>query len=317
MNYKPSWWLKNGHFQSIYPSLFRRVDDQFFERERIETPDNDFLDIDWGRSGNKRLIILTHGLEGHSRRPYMVGMALQAQKNNWDVLAWNFRSCSGEPNRQLASYHSGSTSDLETVIKHAQRNSYTEIALIGFSIGGNKTLKYMGMQSESLSPEILGAVVFSVPCDLESSANQLAKKRNTLYMKNFLDSLKQKLNEKKHIYPKEIDVNNFSKIKNFYDFDSLYTAPMNGFMSAEDYWSKSSSKPYIKRIKVPTLMVSAKNDPFLTPECFPYEQADENPMFTLETPEHGGHIGFMSADHDGKYWSEERALSYLNQLSQF
>jgi predicted alpha/beta-fold hydrolase len=316
MSYSPSWWLRNGHFQSIYPSIFRRLDDRSFVRERIETPDNDFLDLDWVRSGHKRLVVLTHGLEGHSRRPYMLGMAAAAAKQNWDVLAWNFRSCSGEPNRLLRSYHSGATNDLETVIKYAITKSYKEIALVGFSIGGNKTLIHLGRGGETLSSKILGAVVFSVPCDLATSSKQLAKTKNVMYMKNFLGSLKQKLSDKKRLYPDEIDLKHFSKIKNFYDFDSLYTAPINGFLSAEDYWSKSSSKQYIESIRVPTLMVSAKNDPFLTPECFPYELVERNPKLTLETPEFGGHVGFMSINKNKRYWSEQRAMDYLDSLSQ-
>jgi predicted alpha/beta-fold hydrolase len=314
MSYSPAWWLRNGHFQSIYPSLFRKLDDRSFVRERIETPDNDFLDLDWICSGHKRLVVLTHGLEGHSRRPYMLGMAAAAMKS-WDVLSWNFRSCGGEPNRHLASYHSGATHDLETVINYAISKSYKEIALVGFSIGGNKTLKYLGMLGEALSSKILGAVVFSVPCDLSSSSKQLALRKNTLYMKNFLNSLKQKLKEKQNSYPNDIDLKSFSKIKNFYDFDSQFTAPMNGFESAEEYWSKSSSKQYIEYIKVPTLMVSAKNDPFLTPECFPYELAGRNSMLTLETPEFGGHVGFMSINKNKRYWSELRAMEYLESLS--
>jgi len=317
MSYSPSWWLRNGHFQSIYPSVFRKLDDRSFIRERIETPDDDFLDLDWVCSGHKRLVVLTHGLEGHSRRPYMLGMAAAAARQEWDVLAWNFRSCSGEPNRHLSSYHSGATNDLETVINYAMTKSYKEIALVGFSIGGNKTLIHLGLGGKALSSKILGAVVFSVPCDLSSSSKQLALRKNVIYMKNFLGSLKQKLRDKKRLYPHEIDLKNFSKIKNFYDFDSQYTAPMNGFDSAEDYWFKSSSKQYIENIRVPTLMVSAKNDPFLTPECFPYELVERNSRLTLETPEFGGHVGFMSFNKSKRYWSEQRAIDYLGSLSQF
>lgn len=315
MGYNPPWWLRNGHFQSIYPSVLRRIDDSLFVKERIETADNDFLDLDWLRSGNKRLIVLTHGLEGHSRRPYMVGMATAALANNWDVLAWNFRSCSGEVNRNLSSYHSGATDDLETVIEYAASKSYSEIALVGFSIGGNKTLLHLGRNPNKVLSNVIGAVVFSVPCDLASSSKQLAKKRNAIYMKNFLLSLKQKLVEKQRLYPDQIDLKGFSKVKNFYDFDTLYTAPMNGFVDAKDYWTKSSSKQYIQNIKVPTLMVSAKNDPFLTPECFPYDLVAGCSHLTLETPKFGGHVGFMSSGGNKQYWSECRALEYLGALS--
>jgi predicted alpha/beta-fold hydrolase len=317
MEYSPSWWLRNGHVQSIYPSVFRRLDDDSFVRERIQTPDDDFLDLDWCCSGNKRLVILTHGLEGHSRRPYMLGMAAAAINHGWDALAWNFRSCSGEPNRQLSSYHSGATHDLKTVIDYALTKSYEEIALVGFSIGGNKTLKFLGDEREVVPSKVLGAVVFSVPCDLFSSSKQLAQSKNKIYMRNFLGSLKQKLKDKKGLYPNEIDISHFSKIKNFHDFDSRYTAPMNGFGSAEEYWLQSSSKQFLEFIDVPTLMVSAKNDPFLTPECFPYEAVECNERLTLETPEFGGHVGFMTFNKNKRYWSEQRAMDYLCSLSRF
>jgi len=315
MNYQPGWWIRNRHFQSIYPALFRKLKDDLLVRERINTPDNDFLDLDWVKSNNKRLVILTHGLEGHSRRPYILGMAKAAHDANWDALAWNFRACSGEPNKHLPSYHSGATNDLECVIEHALTHDYDEIALIGFSIGGNKTLIHLGKNSEKLAQQIIGAVVFSVPCDLVSTSENLARPVNKLYMKNFLTSLEQKLKQKKAHYPKEVDLTGFSKIKDFHAFDGKYTAPMHGFNSAEDYWRKSSSKQYIKAISRPTLMVSAVDDPFLTPECFPHEIVAKNKHVILETPKHGGHVGFIQFNKQKKYWSEQRAIDYLNSLS--
>lgn len=315
MDYSPPWWARNGHFQSIYPSLFRKVNTDFYERERIETPDQDFLDLDWARNHNQRLLILSHGLEGHSRRPYVAGMAKTAIDHNWDVLAWNFRSCSGEPNKNLNTYHSGQTQDLNLVIQHAISHGYQEIGLIGFSIGGNKTLLYLGREAEMVPEHVVGAVTFSVPCDLSSSSAQLALSKNKLYMKNFLLSFKQKMEQKRQTFPDKIDLSDFRKIKTFYDFDSRYTAPLNGFDSAEHYWHESSSGRYIKNIKTPTLLVSALDDPFLPPECFPFEAAEDNPHFHLETPQYGGHVGFMDINRQGRYWSETRAIEYLNNLS--
>jgi len=314
--YQPAWWLRNGHIQSIYPSVFRRVSDHFFKPERIDTPDGDFLDLDWSQNDNKRLVILTHGLEGHSRRPYVLGMAKAAIQKNWDVLAWNFRSCSGEPNRMLKSYHSGATNDLSSVIEYARSNHpYQEIALIGFSIGGNKTLVHLGRNKSSLPKEIMSAVTFSVPCDLSSCSQHLAKTRNTLYMKNFLNSFKQKLTQKKDIYPNDIDLKNFKHVKNFYDYDSEYTAPLNGFRSAEEYWAYSSSNQFVEDIDRPTLIVNAQDDPFLTPSCFPHEQANKNKYVTLETPKYGGHVGFMQFNQDNTYWSEQRAIQFIDAAS--
>ncbi len=313
MSYRPPWWLRNGHLQSIYPSLMRKVDEPHFRRERVVTPDDDFLDIDWAQQGCGRCVILSHGLEGHSRRPYMLGMARAALDQQWDVVSWNFRSCSGEPNRQLASYHSGETQDLAYVVELALRRGYSEVALIGFSIGGNKTLLYLGRERDVVPVPVKAAVVFSVPCDLTSSSAQLAKPVNALYMKNFLRSFREKLGQKAEMYPGQISMQGFDQIRTFQEFDSRYTAPMNGFNSAEEYWAKSSSKPYIKAIRVPTLLVSAKDDPFLTPACFPVNEAEQNPHVFLEAPDYGGHVGFMSVGENGRYWSEHRAMSFLAQ----
>jgi len=315
MKYQPPWWGKNGHFQSIYPSLFRKLSAEFYTPERINTSDGDFLDLDWARADHKRLVILTHGLEGHSRRPYMLGMAKAALEECWDVLAWNFRSCSGEPNRLLKSYHSGATHDLEHVIKYAASKNYQEIALIGFSVGGNKTLIHLGKNASTLAPEIIGSVTFSVPCDLTSASKTLAQTSNKLYMKNFLMSLEEKLKIKKQFFPNDIDLTGYSKIKTFREYDERYTAPINGFKSAEDYWLHSSSKQYIGDIKIPTLMISARDDPFLPPECYPEKVASQSKYLTLETPTFGGHIGFMQPKNMQRYWSEQRAMNYICNLS--
>ena len=189
--------MSNGHLLSIYPSLIRKGDAAIYKRERIRTDDDDFLDLDWSQQGNRRLAIISHGLEGDSYRPYVLGMVRAVNKAGWDALAWNFRSCSGEMNRQLRFYHSGSTDDLDRVVRHASgQYSYDKIALIGFSMGGNLTLVYLGEKGSGLDGMIEKAVVFSVPCDLKSSACELSKFRNILYMKRFLNLLHKKIRAK-------------------------------------------------------------------------------------------------------------------------
>jgi len=295
--------------------LFRQLSDDFFQRERIATPDNDFLDLDWARQGSKRLLLLSHGLEGNSRRPYMLGMARAALKRGWDVLAWNFRACSDEPNRHLYSYHSGSTDDLALVTRYAASKGYSELAQVGFSIGGNKTIRYLSIHKDTLPDQLIGAVVFSVPCDLTSSSLLLARPANALYMKNFLVSLRGKLEAKQRLYPDEIDLSGFSRIRTFKEFDDRYTAPINGFRDAEDYWAKSSSAPHIPTVARPVLMISAEDDPFLTPSCFPHREVGSNALVQLEKTRFGGHVGFMTGNRAGEYWSETRALEYLQSLS--
>ncbi|UZE94860.1 YheT family hydrolase [Alkalimarinus alittae] len=313
MEYRAPYFFKNGHIQSIYPSLFRKLNDQFMVRERIDIEDGDFLDLDWCRNGARRLVIISHGLEGHSRRPYIVGMARALVDNGWDALAWNFRSCGGSMNRHLRFYHSGATEDLHRVVDYAvQSGEYDEIALVGFSMGGNLSLVYLGEQSVLANPMVKKAVVYSVPCDLSASAEQLAQPQNRIYMKRFLRDLKAKMQIKEQMFPEHLDLTGYDNIKNFRQFDDRYTAPIHGFKNAEHYWSHCSSRRYISGIKVPTLIVNAKDDPFLTRTCYPYDEVNLNPKVKLETPETGGHVGFVSFNKNNRYWSEQRAVTFLN-----
>jgi predicted alpha/beta-fold hydrolase len=309
--YSPPFLLGNGHIQTIYPVLFRKKPPLFYTRERIETFDNDFLDLDWSTRNNKKLVIISHGLEGNSTRNYVKGMARAANEGGWDALAWNYRSCSGEPNRKLRSYHNGATDDLAWVIDHAKkREKYKQIALVGFSMGGNLTLVHLGR--DRVDAIVKKAVVFSVPCDLGASARELTKPANKLYMKRFLMMLHQKIKAKMAMMPHELDDTGYEQIKNFKDFDDRYTAPIHGFKNAQDYWEKCSSNQFIPDIKIPCLIINALNDPFLPGQCFPIKEARANPNITLKMPKSGGHVGFVSFNREGIYWSEHQAISFLN-----
>jgi len=314
--YSPPPLMKNGHIQTIFPSLFRKINSVTYVRERITTPDNDFLDLDWSQAGRRRLAIVSHGLEGDSGRAYVKGMVRALNGFGWDCLAWNFRSCSGHVNRRLKSYHSGSSDDLATVVEHAAATGeYDEIALMGFSIGGNITLLYLGKNRAGLNPIVSVAAVLSVPCDLAEGAAALARPSNALYMQRFLKLLQQKIKAKVKIMPERINDNGYDKIRTFEDFDNRYTAPINGFKDADDYWTKCSSKPWIRAIEIPTLMVSAVNDPFLTPACFPEEEAAANQKVHLEMPAFGGHVGFIQFNNNGLYWSEKRIGDFFDHHS--
>jgi predicted alpha/beta-fold hydrolase len=311
-DYVPPKFLSNGHLQSILPTLFRQVKGVDFKRERIETPDKDFLDLDWSRVGADRLVIITHGLEGSSRSPYILGMVQALNDSGWDAVAWNFRGCSGETNRTNRLTHSGASDDFETVVKHIlTKEKYSCIGIVAFSLGGNLVLKYLGEQGKSLDDRIKKAVAFSVPCDLKAGAIQLAQRQNKIYMRHFLRSLQEKLRIKKQFIPEMLDHEPIGKMKTFQEFDEYYTAPIHGFLNADDYWARCSSKSFIKRISIPTLLVNAKNDPFLAKECYPIEEAKENPNFFLEMPESGGHAGFIGSDKEQGYWSESRAIAFL------
>lgn len=312
-DYKPTIWFRNGHIQSIFPSLFRKVNGVIYKRERIETPDDDFLDLDWSCSGEKILAIISHGLEGNSQRAYVKGMVKSLNEAHIDSLAWNYRSCSGETNRQLRMYHNGSTDDLDLVIRHAITKGYENIVLVGFSMGGNLSLLYLGEQGDKLFPQLKGAVTFSVPIDLKSSSEKLSSVTNKIYMKRFLRMLHGKVKDKMLLFPDQIDDKGYDQIKDFKDFDDRYTAPLNGFKSAEDYWAKCSCGPLLDSIRVPSLIVNAKNDPFLGASCYPDEE-EINTNITLEFPKYGGHVGFIDRSINGKYWSESRTIDFIKKL---
>lgn len=304
-------WLRNGHLQTILPALLRRGGKVAYRRERLELPDGDFLDLDWLSAGRKRLAVLSHGLEGDSDAGYIRGMASALQALGWDVLAWTFRGCGFDPNRLLRFYHSGETSDLAAVVAHAAPR-YERLALVGFSLGGNMTLKYLGEAPPH--PAIAAAVAVSAPVDLASSARALDQRRgNRIYLRRFLKTLIAKVEAKAIHFPGQIDTAGISRIGTFQEFDDRYTARLHGFRDASDYWARSSARPYLTGIAVPTLLLNARDDPFLPPECFPVAEAEMNPHLFLEAPPHGGHVGFLASAHKReRTWAERRAVEFLN-----
>lgn len=314
-SYKAPFGFASGHLQTITPALFRKVPIVTPLHERITTPDDDFLDLMWAHTPKAtRLAILTHGLEGSANATYVQGMARALIQAGWSVLTWNFRSCSHEPNRQLRSYHSGAIDDLETVLDHVYHSTQIDdIALLGFSLGGNLTLKLLGDHGAQIDPRIRAAVTFSVPCDLASSSERLEHISNRVYMERFLKSLRVKVREKMTRYPEAIHDHGLDQMKTFREFDGAYTAPIHGFQSADHYWSECSCTSGLHNITVPTLLINAQNDPFLTPSCYPIEQAKHSAHFHLEQPKHGGHMGFIQFNRSGMYWSEQRAVEFLEQ----
>jgi predicted alpha/beta-fold hydrolase len=314
-DYRPPYLLANGYVQSILPSLVRRVDCTHFQRERLNTDDGDFLDLDWSRvsasSMGKILLIISHGLEGHSRRPYVAGIAREANIQGWDALAWNFRSCSGEMNKTLRFYHSGATDDLQYVIEHAHGLGYQHIHLVGFSMGGNLSLLHVGRQGRDLPTYVKSVVAFSVPCDLAASSRRLAERKNKIFMWRFLKDLRTKIDAKALDFPEDVSIDNYHQIKNFQQFDDRYTAPIHGFDSAADYWARSSCKPVLKDIRIPALLVNALNDPFLPEACFPYEDAQKSEWLSLEVPRSGGHVGFIELNNRQAYWMERRVVAFV------
>jgi len=314
-DYHPPLSFKNAHLQSIYSALFRRVEGVGYERERIETPDDDFLDLDWVKTGARRVAILSHGLEGSAQRSYVRGMARALGRQGWDVLAWNYRGCGGEVNRRLRAYHSGATDDLDLVVQHALgRHAYAQAALVGFSLGGNITLKYLGERGERLDSRIQAAVAFSVPCDLDASVTRIDRPGNWIYRTRFLRDLRKKTRRKQAFFPGALDFDGVARITSLRAFDDTYTAPIHGFTDAADYYARCSSLRFIPDIPIPTLLVNAADDPFLSEACYPVEAAHAHPHVYLEVPRYGGHVGFVAFNGAGAYWSEQRAVAFLGNV---
>ena len=308
--YSPPFPFKNKHLNTIYSSLFRKVEPVLFKRKRIDTPDDDFLDIDFLENGSKKIVILCHGLEGSSDSKYIQATAKLLSLNGYSIAAINYRFCSGEINRQLITYHSGKTDDLNTVINYVLPN-YESIYLVGFSLGGNLVLKYNGDGLFDLDSKIKANVAVSVPVDLKGSSISLKRKENVLYKWRFLRTLSNKMHLKHKQYPKELDLKHLKNVKNLTDFDEYFTSKINGFRDANDYYSKASSRQFIPSISKPTLLINAKDDPFLSKSCFPINEAKKSKCFHLMTPRYGGHVGFISKGDF--YWSEYEILNFINR----
>lgn len=314
-NHKPPIWLPNGHFQTIYPALFREVDGIVYQREKIGTPDNDFLMLDWciatpGRRG-KTLVILSHGFEGDSHRSYMKGMVKAMRSLGHDCLAWNYRSCGGILNDTAQFYHSGATKDLDHVINHALQFGYEQIGLIGFSLGGNLTLKYLG-ENRIRPKEIVKALCFSVPMDLEACSRHLDRGVNRVYQERFLKTLRTKIKEKAVKFPELLDKGRLTLVNSVYTFDDVFTGPLHGFQNAHEYYGNSSAKAYISGIKIPTLIIHAVNDPMIPVECLPLKEIAALPNVDMLLSGRGGHCGFATyRSGEIGYWSEEEAKLFL------
>jgi uncharacterized protein len=304
-NYRAPRLLRGGHVQTLLGALLPAGARPAFTPDLLELADGDCLRLGWLRGGHARLVILSHGLEGSMQAAYIRGLATVAARAGWDVLAWNYRGCGGTPNRLPRSYHSGESGDLRAVIDHAAP-AYEDLALVGFSLGGNLTLKYLGEAPPH--PAVRAAVAVSAPVDLASSADALDERpANRLYQRRFLRSLLAKAQAKARRFPQA--VGNLDGIRTIREFDERFTAPLHGFRDAADYYARASARPHLAAIGVPTLLLNALNDPLLAPPSFPRELATDSPHLHLETPGHGGHVGFL----DGclRRWHEPRVLGFL------
>ena len=307
--------FSNGLELTAHPSIARQTPIVANKRERIETPDNDFLDLDWAHSHESKLAIITHGLESSSSDHYVKGMVQALHRRDWNVLAWNFRSCSGEINRRLESYHGGFIQDLQTVLDHVSENypNYRTISLIGFSLGGNLVLKYLGEKEKKLDSRIKTAIAISAVCDLESATMAMSHEKNKIPMRRIIRSMKAKIRAKAAKFPGVFDVKALASIRTLNEIVEFYTIPVHGFKNVQDYWLKCSSKSVLNKISIPTLLINALDDPYLGSNCFPIKEASESSFLHLETPIAGGHCSFVQESCCDEYWSEQRAIEWLSQ----
>jgi len=314
-HFSTNFFLKNAHFNTMYRTFFMK-ENSTYQRKRITTWDDDFIDLDVSLVPSNTIAILIHGLEGSATSKYILAAVRELNMADIATVSMNLRGCSGEDNLLPTTYHSGKTDDVDFVINHIiEHFSYKNMILIGYSLGGNLTLKYMGENAHKLPKEIKGAVAISVPVDLASSGVELAKWKNKIYMHKFLKTLQLKVQRKVETFPKiPINIHQVLQSKSFLDFDEAYTAPIFGFKNANDYWQKASAKPFLKFINKPTLLINALDDPFLASACYPFTEAKNTAHFYLKTPKHGGHVGFIATFHQQKNrWLEHQILAFIKE----
>lgn len=310
--FSPALTIRQADVQTFLPYLFRRPSPFIGEHERITLADGDFLDLDWTRTGAKRLAILSHGLEGSSKSNYILGCAAHLQSRGWDTMAWNFRGCSGDLKSLARGYHSGKWDDLAHIVQAASARGYEQIGLVGFSVGGNITMLYLA-RCRSIPSQVRSAVVVSVPCDLAASAEAMARRRSAVYMQWFLRLLRQKMIAWGRLAEGSPEDQRFRSFTTFREFDDAYTAPEFGYRDAQHYWSENSSVSTLHQITTPVLLLSSLDDPFLAPECFPYEAARCSQAVSLEATRHGGHVGFVSSLRLRVTYADRRIAEFLER----
>lgn len=315
--YRPAWWVPGAHAQTMWGKFFRRRETYGARRERWDTPDGDFVDlyrID-APDGAPRLFFL-HGLEGTIRSHYVSGFFGEARRRGWGADLLIFRGCGDEPNRAPRFYHSGETGDLAFALGRVLAEyPRSPIVVAGVSLGGNVLLKFLGERGDYLPPRVRGAAAISVPYDLEKGARHISTGFARLYDRHFLRTLRTKAEAKLGLYPELFDPKRLAAATSIYEFDDAVTAPVHGFADAHDYYANSSSLEWLGRIRRPTFLMSAVDDPFLPPEVLDEVRriARDNPELTLEFTAHGGHVGFVSGRWPwaASYYAEWRACEFL------
>jgi uncharacterized protein len=315
--FRPPWWLGGRHAQTFGGKVFKTKTDLALRRERVDTPDGDFVDLDFmpEPQSPRPIVLVLHGLEGSARRSYVLTMLAELEAQGLWGVGLNFRSCSGELNRTARFYHSGETGDMAHVLAMlAKRFPGTPMGAIGFSLGGNALLKYLGEVGGSDGARLRAAAAISVPFDLSAGARMLETGlMGRLYTFYFMRMLRRKTTLKREILREAVDVDAVLRTKTLRAFDELATAPLHGFAGAEDYYARSSSAGFLDRIRVPTLLLHSLDDPFLPAHAVPRDAVDRNPVLTGVFTQRGGHVGFIGCGRPlwPRPWAEGEAARFL------
>ena len=316
--YRAPAWLPGGHAQSIYPLLIK-PEPYAYRRERWETPDQDFIDLDWNEAigstqGTKTtpLVVLLHGLEGSSNSYYALSLMHALKAIGWGGVVVHFRGCSGEANRLPRAYHSGDSEEIDWILRRLKQDLPDRpLYAMGVSLGGNVLLKWLGERGSSAGSVLCAAAAISAPVDLTVCGHALGRGFNRIYTRHFLHTLKPGAAAKLKRFPGLFDGSGLSGVNTVYAFDNLVTGPLHGFSGADDYWRRASSKPWLAGIGVPTLVLNALNDPFLPAQALPRpDQVSAN--VKLEFPPQGGHVGFVTGSFPGRIdWLPQRVLCFF------
>lgn len=315
-SYRAPLWLPGGHAQTIWAAALARPK-VAYRRERWELPDGDFLDLDWvGKGAGTPLVVLFHGLEGDSNSHYARFLMARVVDKAWRGLVVHFRGCGGEPNRLPRAYNAGDSVEMDHIL-HRLREAEAQVPLYvaAVSLGANVLLKWLGEQAECATRIIDGAVAISAPLDLPTAGAVLDRGFNRVYTARFLHTLKRKALDKLVCFPGIYDGAAVAAVRGLRGFDDLVTAPLHGYRDAEDYWRQCASKPFLKSIRVPTLVINARNDPFLPGDVLPGPD-EVSDRVTLDFPAEGGHVGFVSGAFPGEYaWLPRRVLKFFDTLA--
>lgn len=312
-HFKPAWWLPGPHLQTLWPALIYRKVHILHRHEQFELPDGDFLDLVWVGKGGGPIVLVLHGLSGSVKSPYVIRILQTIYNCGWQGVLMHFRNCGGKPNRLPRSYHSGETGDLKTVVAELiRRDPQTPILAVGYSLGGNVLLKWLG-ETGAQNP-LKAAAAISIPFELEKTVTHLSKGFSKLYQWRLVRELIRNHQRKFEQIQSPIDFGDTSKLNTLWEFDNTITAPLHGFNNAKEYYTQSSSRRYLANIQVPTLILHSRNDPFTT-SCSIPKPHEVSSQITLEISEQGGHVGFVMGKYPWKpiYWLEQKIIRYFKE----